>query len=296
MLKINKNYLLAFASSMAYSYWLIGSSIVVLMGSGSYDYFSLFIIMLISLIFSILFFKKIKKIVFTGVLSGLAFSIGNILLYILIGKINIVIAGSFTALNLVFFPLFMYSKGKRNLIKHIAGSAVIAAGLILESLTIGNFRSDLLIISLLIGIFLGFVYAIATYLFNVSLIREKEIKNTIFTIFLTETIFYGIFTIAFMNFSLSLVMKKEFIINNVLVSLSIFIGIYLEARGFKGFKRYEFAKRNTVNILSNLELLPVIFLSIIEFKNYISFYITGLVLIIIGMIIISIKNNAGAGI
>ncbi|MGC8565906.1 MAG: hypothetical protein ACP5LV_05785, partial [Thermoplasmata archaeon] len=89
---------------------------------------------------------------------------------------------------------------------------------------------------------------------------------------------------------------REFIINTMVVSLSIFVGIYLEAKGFKGFKRYEFARRNTVNILSNLELLPIIFLSIIEFKNYLPFYITGLVLIILGMIIISIKNNAGAGI
>lgn len=97
-----------------------------------------------------LFFKKIKKIVFTGILSGLAFSFGNILLYILIGKINIVIAGSFTALNLVFFPLFIYPKKKKDLIKHIAGSAIIAASLIFESITIGNFKSDLLIISLLI--------------------------------------------------------------------------------------------------------------------------------------------------
>ncbi len=289
MLKNIKYYGLAFASSMSYSYWLIGSAFAVSIESGEYDYLSLFLIMFFSLILSILFFKKIGKILFTGILSGLAFSVGNLLLYLLIGKINIVIAGSFTALNLVFFPLFIYPGSKKNLIKHISGSAIVSAGLIVESLTIGNFKTDLFIISIIIGVLLGLIYALATYLFNLSLIKENDVKNTIFTIFLTETVFYGIFSVVLKNYSTNIFYNWLFLINVVLVAISLFAGLYLEARGFKGFKRKEFEERNIVNILSNLELLPIIIVSIIVYSNLIVFYISGLALIIIGMVLISIK-------
>lgn len=289
MNKYKKKYLLAFASSMAYSYWLIGSALAVLFTAGKYDYFSLFLIMFLSFIISIIVFRGINRISLLGFVSGIAFSIGNMFLYVLIGNINVVIAGSFTALNLVFFPLLIFRKGKKNLAKHLIGSSIIATGLVIESLTLGGLKTDFLLISIITGIFLGLIYAIATYFFNSSLIKEKDIKNTISTIFLTEVIFFGFAALAFNNFYTRIFSNVLFIINIFLISISIFAGIYLEAKGFKGLKVSEFEERNTVNILSNLELLPILIISIFQYTKYFSFYFCGLILIVLGMIIISLR-------
>jgi len=287
--KYKKKYLVAFASSMAYSYWLIGSGLTVFFVSKKYIYFSLFFIMLFSFIVSLIIFKGFKKISIYGVFSGMVVAIGNTLLYILIGNVNVVIAGSFTALNLVFFPLLIFKGDKKNLVKHLAGSSIVALGLIIESLTLSNFKMNFIFISILIGIFLGLLYALSTYFLNISLIKEKDVENTISTIFLTETLFFGLATLLFKNFYFEIFSNILFIINTLLISITIFIGIYLESKGFKGLKASEYEERNIINILSNLELMPIIIISIFEYTEYMPFYITGLFLIILGMIVITIK-------
>ncbi|MEM4058820.1 MAG: hypothetical protein QXZ12_08915 [Thermoplasmata archaeon] len=178
---------------------------------------------------------------------------------------------------------------KKNFKQHLIGSTIIATGLIIESLAMYKFTTDFLPISICIGIILGLTYALATLFFNNSLIKEKEIKNTISVIFLTESVIYGIFLIVLKNFPNIEDFNTFSIINILLISLSVFVGIFLEANGFKGIKKSGFSKRNTVNILSNLELLPVVILLMLEFSNYFYFYVIGIILIIIGMYVISAR-------
>ncbi|WP_338602797.1 hypothetical protein V6M85_02950 [Sulfolobus tengchongensis] len=270
-------YILATASSFTYSVWLLASDII----SSFRNYgISLEIIMTFALILSLIANARhvnrlnLQKLILP-ILGGFAFATGNYVFYNLITESGLGIAGSFSQLNLFFFTLLTLrsSKPKRPSLL-IIGSAISALGLGLMYVPTQKFN----IVPALLGIVIAVLYSLGTYVLYIT--SKEELLNSSIGIFLGEVIF-------FFPFAIRQTISVDLIPWTILAGFSLGLALLLEANGFMkaGYSRGE---GSLVNILSSLELIPIVVLYLIIGGPLATLYSISLGIVVIGIILSSI--------
>ena len=286
-------YILSFASSLTYSIWLVGSGFIILTSHEGFPIFYLLVIMCVGMLFSLIFGlpsyagKRTFILFFSGILFGLA----NFVLYSLIKSNDITVASSFAEFNVLFFPVLLYAfnKKKTKVSKYIIGLILVTFGLIVENLV--SRRSYILTpLDIFLGVFMGFLYAVATYGIYLSIGHESSSNSGIFYVFLGET------TVLFLlwyllKFKIYPALNPISVTVSFIIAAALVIALNLEIRGYRTLRNIGMRQITIGNILSNLELLPVIVFAFILYPSLRAEYTIGLLLVTAGILVVSVDMD-----
>ncbi|MEM0140803.1 MAG: hypothetical protein QXN66_02030 [Thermoplasmatales archaeon] len=286
-------YLLSLSSSLTYSVWLIGSGFLILASGENFPIFYLLIIMVGGTFFSLFFGipRTINRATFLSVLSGILFAIANFSMYFLIKSDDIAVASSFAEFNVLFLPILLYLSGDRStkFLKYSVGLFLVTFGLIVENIqSTGKYIISPL--SVIVGIVMGFLYAAATYLVYAATKGDHTSNSNIFYVFLSECgvllIFWSI-----LKFQIEPAPTLVYISISLVISVSLVVALALEVNGYRSLRPLGFRQVTLGNILSNLELLPVIVFSFILYPSLRVQYTLGLFLVTVGILVVSVDLN-----
>ncbi len=284
-------YAFALVTSIAYSIWYIGAGALLRIGGpGVSPLFLLFAIEAISafLVFLVAGGKigvgRLSDIKYP-ILSGLCFVAANYLFFVTIINSGVPAASSFASAEIVLFTalLWITTGGYARRSTYVLGAFVITIGLVSESLVVhtGSYALNFTTIGLGLGIatFAG----LATYFYYRS-VRTLEKKLT--TMFYIQGIQVVVFFIL-LNLTKggypSLGINVLFWPLLVGVGAALFLSFYFETVMMKILTRFRGAIVATGYILSDLQLLPVLFYFLAVDPSSWQVYAPGLVLITIGM-------------
>ncbi|MGC8516152.1 MAG: hypothetical protein ACP5OC_08490 [Thermoplasmata archaeon] len=288
--KSTRGYLLSLASSLTYSVWLVGSGFIILMSLGSFPIFYLLVIMCAGMLFSLIygFPKSIDRYTLIPILSGILFALANFSMYFLIKSNDITVASSFAEFNVLFFPvlLFIFNKKGTKFSKYLVGLFLVTFGLIVENV-VSSGSYALTPLNVLLGVLMGFLYAAATYVLYLSTKNSGPSNSRIFYVFLAESVVLFIFWSS-LKFKIEPALNVTSIAISLIISASLVVALGLEISGYRSLSAIGFRQITIGNVLSNLELLPVIVFSFVLYPSLRVQYTLGLLLVTAGILIVSI--------
>ena len=243
--------------------------------------------MLFSLIFDL--HGSTGKHIMVPFLSGIIFGLANFILYFLIKSNDITVASSFAEFNVLFFPVLLYAfnKKKTRVFKYIIGLLLVTFGLIVENLgnrqiqDQGNIKVTFgLIVENLVsktsyiltpldafpGVFMGFLYAVATYAIYISIGHDRSSNSSIFYVFSGETVILFLFW-SILKFKIYPALNIISITLSFIIAAALVIALSLEIGGYRTLRNIGLRQITIGNILTNLELLPVIAFAFILYPS-----------------------------
>ncbi len=272
-------YALALLSSLSYSAWLIASDEAL---AGGNVLGSLLFAMLAALATSIaLSARNLRSIgaraFGASVVGGFAFAAGNLLLYLLIPEAGLGVASAFSSLNLLFFSLMLMRRSRPgNLPEYLGGSVLATAGLGAMYAAGDVHRAGPL--SIAMGIAIGLLYALGTYvLYRTS--SSGGVPASTVGIFAGEVVFLLI------PFSAHPVLAPS--IPAALAGVSLSVALLLEASGLRMLSTFGGGRETIVNVLTNLELLPIAIYYVVTRQGPYIVYAASISVVIVGLILIS---------
>lgn len=296
MNKLYIAYSVALLTSIAYSFWYIGSNAVVDSLHGYTLIIPLLIIEAVSSAGAFAFMMSRPhgigpRTLAYSVLSGAMYTIGNLTFYLIIRSSGIAPASSFAAAEIVIFVLLLAlsSRNKASMEFYYVGAVFVAAGLVLESLKLSG--GALALNSGLIGdgLLLAVVYGVATYLYYLSVANVENKFTSMFVIQFTEVLLYSVL--------LLLVYSKVSFASFTAPSLLLIVGVgvvfmasfYLETTMMKMLTPLGKGATATGYILSDLQLLPVLAYAVITNPSSWVYYAPGMIVITVGMALLEWK-------
>ncbi len=287
-------YSMAILTTILYSAWYISMSFLANAYTGTYT--PIFVLFLLFSILLVLRFipsrNKLHLYYLTDImypaLSGLFFAFGNYLFYIVIFQQGVQFASSFSSAEIVFFVLFLWIAGKQKTkIKlYFVGSLLIAAGLIAESAVLNDVSVSINLPLFEYGLLIAFVYGLATYFYYLSTKKIDSIWGTIFYVTLFEAAVYAALFSLFYKYVIMPSFTLSFIFMLVLSALLLFAAFFAETWMMKLLEPFGEGTTATGYILSDLELLPVMFYAIYENPSTWFSFVPGMILITIGMVLL----------
>lgn len=272
-------YALALLSSLSYSAWLIASDEALAGGNalGSLV-FAMLVALATSVALSARSLRSIGARTFgASVVGGFAFAAGNLLLYLLIPEAGLGLASAFSSLNLLFFSLMLMGRSRPgNLPEYLGGSVLATVGLGAMYAAGGVRRADPL--SIAMGIATGVLYALGTYvLYRTS--SSGGVPASAVGIFAGEVVFL------LFPFSLRPVLAPS--IPAALAGVSLSVALLLEASGLRILSAFGGGRETIVNVLTNLELLPIALYYVATRQGPYTVYAASISVVIAGLILIS---------
>ncbi|MEM3280100.1 MAG: hypothetical protein QXR29_02430 [Candidatus Micrarchaeaceae archaeon] len=293
-------YSVAILTTLLYSAWYISLSFLANYYKGAYSpIFSFLLIFIIVglmrflLAYGNLHLYEASDAVYPLV-SGLFYSLGNYVFYVLIYKNGVQFASSFASAEIIFFVIMLWISGKRRsgMVLYAIGSVLIAAGLIMESAILDGTVIALNAKLLEYGLLMAFFFGMATYFYYVSTVRIKSITATMFYITLAEAIAFLFMFILFYNVIILPTINLDYVILVIISSIMLFFSFLAETWMMKLLAPLGEGTVATGYILSDLELLPVMFYAIaINPASWVSFA-PGMLVITAGMALLDWKRPA----
>lgn len=284
-------YAVALLTTISYSIWYIGSSIIVAPLRGTYSLIvPLFIIEVVSALLMFIFMQREPhdtdpRTLVYPIISGVMFMVTNFIFYFIISSTGISPASSFVSAEIVIFTLLLLlsSKNKMAMSFYYLGSVFVAVGLILESFKLSGTAVELNTTLIGEGLLLAVFAGVATYFYYLSTTKIGNKFTSMFIIQFTEVLLYGGImlavykSIAFPTFTL------PYTLLIVAVGAVLMLSFYFETTMMKLLIPLGKGAVSTGYILSDLQLLPVLaYVLIINPSSWV-YYAPGLVIITIGM-------------
>ncbi len=292
-------YFIAILTIFPYSAWYISMSFLATTYTGTYTpIFVLFL--LFSILLAISFIPSRNKLrlgrlidIMYPALAGLFFALGNYLFYIVIFQQGVQFASSFSSAEIVFFVLFLWLTGKQKtkIGLYFLGSLLIAIGLITESTVLKGVSFSFNLPLLEYGILIALAYGLAAYCYYLSTKKIEAMWGTIFYITLSEALVFGILFALFYRHIVMPSFSIKFLFLLVLSALLLFVSFFTETWMMKLLEPFGEGTTSTGYILSDLELLPVMFYAIYEKPSAWFSFVPGMILITIGMILLDWKKE-----
>jgi hypothetical protein len=289
-------YGLALATSVAYAIWYLGSNAVMAMSDGLLSpIFSLFLIEIVSSLIVLLagrsrIWLRLDQLPYP-VVSGALFALGNYIFYVTIANNGLAPASAFASAEIVIFTaiLALSSRYKQLIGLYFAGTALIAGGMVMESLTLSGQTLAFSTSVLGTGVALAFIYGIATYFYYLS---TKKIENpfaVMFPIQFTEVILFGI-ALAVLLPSVQIPhLGAAYVTLIIVVGVVLMLSFYLETLVLKVLTPFGRGAVATGYALSDLQLLPVIIFVLVAVPSTWTYNVPGLLFITVGMLLLEWK-------
>ncbi|MGC8645224.1 MAG: hypothetical protein ACP5UO_03015 [Thermoplasmata archaeon] len=185
--------------------------------------------------------------------------------------------------------LYALSRKETKLPKYVAGLLLVVFGLIVENLASGS-SYTITPLDALLGVFMGFLYAAATYVLYMNTKGSTLSTSRIFYVFLAETLVLLAFWSA-LKFRIDPSLNLPSVAISLVISASLVVALGLEIGGYRRLSMIGFRQVTIGNILSNLELLPVIILSYLLYPSLRIQYTLGLLLVTAGILVVSIDSG-----
>ncbi len=289
-------YLIAFATSISYSIWYLGSNAVMSMSNGLLS--PIFSLLLIEAVSSLIVFILAKGQIWIRlenlpypIMAGALFAIGNYMFYVTIASNGLGPASAFASAEIIVFTaiLALSSKHKQLLSLYLAGVVFIAGGMILESLTLSGQSIIISTYALQTGFAMAFVFGLATYFYYLASKKIENPLNVMFPIQFTEVMLFGIALIILSPSIQIPVINASYVTLIVVVGFMLMLSFYLETLVFKLLVPFGKGAVATGFALSDLQLLPVIIFVLIAEPATWTFHVPGLLFITIGMLLLDWK-------
>ncbi|MGC9157293.1 MAG: hypothetical protein ACP5GD_03880 [Candidatus Micrarchaeia archaeon] len=293
-------YFVAILTTLLYSAWYISMSFLADAYTGTYT--PIFVLLAMFLVLLALRFlpsrSRLHLYYLTDILypalAGFFFAIGNYLFYIVIFQQGVQFASSFGSAEIVFFVLFLWIAGKQKtrMGYYLLGSVLIAAGLIAESAILNDISISINVPLLEYGMLIAFIYGLATYFYYLSTKKIESIWGTVFYITLFEVVVYAVLFSLFYKYITLPAINLTFIILLLSASLLLFIAFVVETWMMKLLEPFGEGTTATGYILSDFELLPVMFYAIYKNPTTWLSFVPGMILITLGMLLLDWQKGS----
>ncbi len=289
-------YMLAVAVSLLYSLWYILSGALVSLSPNTSPIFTWMLIEATSATLMFIIAKgdlKIEKLsdLKYPISSAAAYALGNYIFYILIAMNGVPAASAFGTAEIIIFTLLIWVTTKRdvNMAMYSFASAIIAAGLVIESLVIRNgiysLNGSLIALGLLIAVF----YGAATYFYYLSTKRIKSKFTTMFFIQAPQVLIFGASVLLFVPASNMPAITGWYALLTVIVGAVLLASFYFETLMMKVLANVGRGAVATGYILSDMQLIPVVVYYLIVNPGAWQTYVPGLLLVTIGLAMLDWK-------
>ena len=285
-----KGYAFAIATSLMYSLWYLLSGSLV---SRSPYISPLFPWLLIEATSAAIVFVIAKGDVRVErlsdlkypVVSSFLYSVGNYVFYVLIATNGVPAASAFSAAEIIIFTLLLWLTARRkiNIATYSLASAVIAGGLVIESLAIQKGAYVLNTQTIVFGIIIAAFYGAATYFYYLSAKHIKSKFTTMFFIQAPQVVVYGMALLFFTHESFIPLITGEYLLIAVIVGVVLLASFYLETTMMKVLSLVGRGSVATGYILSDLQLIPVVINFLIVSPGTWQTYVPGLLLVTVGL-------------
>ncbi len=279
--------------TLSYSLWYLGLNVLVSLSTGSYaPLFPLLAIELISALIALAVMAAkgaVSELRFNpiySVLSGIFLACGNYMFFTTINSNGIPFAGSFAAAEIVVFSLLLWAstRTRKSVGFYVIGSALVAAGLIVESFRLSG--SSVMLNAPLVeyGVALAVLYGIGTFFYYISLERTKRQMATMFAVQLSEAAFFAVLLAAY-SASITLPhFSAYYVIVVFAVAMALFLSFFGETAMVNMLIPFGKGAVSTGYTLSDLQLIPVLMYSLAINPTYWASYTPGIALIVIGSV------------
>ncbi|MEM3405021.1 MAG: hypothetical protein QXZ01_01685 [Candidatus Micrarchaeaceae archaeon] len=293
-------YSVAILTTLLYSAWYISLSFLANYYNGAYS--PIFSFLLIFIILSVMRFASAQgnlhlyapSDAIYPLVSGLFYSIGNYVFYVLIYQNGVQFASSFASAEIIFFVIMLWISGKKKsgMALYAIGSVLIAAGLIMESAVLGDVAVAINAKLFEYGLLMAFLYGMATYFYYLSTLRIKSITATMFYITITEAVAFLFMFVLLYNVIILPKIGISYLLLITVSAVMLFFSFFAETWMMKLLAPLGEGTVATGYILSDLELLPVMFYAIaINPASWASF-VPGMLIITVGMALLDWKRSA----
>jgi len=292
-------YLLAILTTLAYAGWYIFFNMLASLKQGIYaPIFPLLLIEVVSASLNLVATKgnlhlyQYTDAVFP-VVAGALYAAANYLLYVVVVQIGLPFASSFASAEIIFFALLLWLKKryKKNLLRIAAGSAIIAAGLVIESAYIYNVHLVFNSALMELGLLMAFVYGLATFFYYLSTVRIESKSAANFYVQAAEVVLFGYLFISLRSSIPLPVLNISYFVLAFTVGFLLFVSFLLETTMMKALEKFDESVVAKGYILSDLQLLPLLAYAIYTMPSLWYSYTPGMLLITLGMVVIYWRNS-----
>jgi len=272
-------YGMALLSSLSYSAWLISSADVAKPGHVVQALMSVMMVALAaSAALSAPGLRSIRPRPFLlSMVGGFAFAAGNVALYVLIPEAGLGIAGAFSSMNLLFFSMLLLPRSRPGRPwAYLGGSVLAVLGIGIMYAAEGPRMLDAQ--SVAIGLLTAILYALGTYvLYRIS--SSGGLPASTVGVFAGEVLFLAVPFSAGPALTLSA--------PAAIAGISLAVALLLEAKGLRILSAFGGGREALVNVLTNLELLPIAAFYLISRAGGFQIYAASIPLVVAGLILIS---------
>ncbi|MGC8675924.1 MAG: hypothetical protein ACP5T3_00190 [Candidatus Micrarchaeia archaeon] len=293
-------YFVAVLTALLYSAWYISMSFLANTYTGTYTPIFVLLLMFLVLLVLRLFPSRNRLHLYYATdiaypaISGLFYALGNYLFYVVIFKHGVQFASSFGSAEIVFFVLFLLLAGKQKtrMGYYLLGSLLIATGLITESAVLGGVAISINASMLAYGFLIALTYGIATYFYYLSTKKIESVWGTIFYVtFFEAATYFLLFVFLYKSIAIPR-LDLSFALLLGVASGILFVAFLAETVMMKLLEPFGEGTTATGYILSDLELLPVMFYAVyLNPSTWLSF-VPGMILITAGMALLDWRKGS----